>query len=130
MGRISKQDFYEVFLQTPGHSFRPKFTVLSHPGQDYVGGDDFFADDSKLVNEFDLNDISILAPGPEVIESKYDALRQSGLACVLGQALGIGRYVVHDPMYPNHLGCFRIGCVRIIDNQDETFGAVGDTLPR
>jgi len=33
-------------------------------------------------------------------------------------------------MYPNHLGCFRIGRVRIIDNQDETFSAVGDTLPR
>jgi hypothetical protein len=32
-------------------------------------------------------------------------------------------------MYPNHLGCFRIGRVRIIDNQDETFSAIGDTLP-
>ena len=33
-------------------------------------------------------------------------------------------------MYPNHLGCFRIGRVGIIDNQDETFSAVGDTLLR
>jgi hypothetical protein len=54
-----------LFLQRPGHSFRPKFTVLSHPGHDYVGGDDFFADDSKLVKEFDLHDIDILAPGPQ-----------------------------------------------------------------
>jgi Z1 domain len=54
-----------LFLQSPGHSFRPKFTVLSHPGHDYVGGEDFFADDSKLVIEFDLNDIAILAPGPQ-----------------------------------------------------------------
>lgn len=54
-----------LFLQSPGHSFRPKFTVLSHPGHDYVGGEDFFADDLKLVREFDLNDISILAPGPQ-----------------------------------------------------------------
>src|SRR5205085_7227662 len=54
-----------LFLQRPGHSFRPKFTVLSHPGHDYVGGNDFFADGSKLVREFDLNDISILAPGPQ-----------------------------------------------------------------
>jgi len=52
-----------LFLQTPGHSFRPKFTVLSHPGHDYVGGTDFFADGSTLVEEFDLNDITILAPG-------------------------------------------------------------------
>jgi hypothetical protein len=54
-----------LFLQSPGHSFRPKFTVLSHPGHDYVGGDDFFGENSKLVKEFDLNDIAIIAPGPQ-----------------------------------------------------------------
>jgi len=54
-----------LFLQTPGHDFRPKFTVLSHPGSDYVGGDDFFGDESQLVREFDLNDIAVLAPGPQ-----------------------------------------------------------------
>jgi hypothetical protein len=54
-----------LFLQTPGHDFRPKFTVLSHPGSDYVGGDDFFGDTSELVREFDLNHITILAPGPQ-----------------------------------------------------------------
>ena len=52
-----------LFLQTPGHDFRPKFTVLSHPGADYVGGEDFFGDSSPLVREFDLNDITALAPG-------------------------------------------------------------------
>ena len=51
-----------LFLQTQGHEFRPKFTVLSHPGSDYVGGDDFFGDDSNLVREFDLNDIAVLCP--------------------------------------------------------------------
>src|SRR6516162_3260010 len=66
----------------------------------------------------------------EIVKPKQGALRQPCLACVLGQALGIGRYVVDDPMYPNHLGCFRIGRVRIIDNQNETFSAVGGTLPR
>lgn len=54
-----------LFLQTPEHDFRPKFTVLSHPGSDYVGGDDFFGDHSKLVKEFDLEDITVLAPGPQ-----------------------------------------------------------------
>jgi hypothetical protein len=54
-----------LFLQTPGHDFRPKFTVLSHPGSDYVGGEDFFGDQSNLVREFDLNDITVLAPGPQ-----------------------------------------------------------------
>jgi hypothetical protein len=56
-----------LFLQTPGHEFRPKFTVLSHPGSDYVGGGDFFGDDSDLVREFDLNDIAILAPGAQPV---------------------------------------------------------------
>jgi hypothetical protein len=54
-----------LFLQSQSHSFRPKFTVLSHPGHDYVGGNDFFAENTKLVKEFELNDITILAPGPQ-----------------------------------------------------------------
>ncbi len=54
-----------LFLQTPTHDFRPKFTVLSHPGSDYVGGNDFFGDDTNLVREFDINDIAVLAPGPQ-----------------------------------------------------------------
>jgi Z1 domain len=54
-----------LFLQTPKHDFRPKFTVLSHPGFDYVGGDDFFGDNSKLVKEFDLNDIHALSAGSQ-----------------------------------------------------------------
>jgi hypothetical protein len=52
-----------LFLQTPGHDFRPEFTVLSHPGSEYVGGNDFFGDNSKLVREFPMNDIIALAPG-------------------------------------------------------------------
>jgi len=54
-----------LFLQTPGHDFRPKFTVLSHPGAGYVGGEEFFGETSQLVREFDLNDITTLAPGAQ-----------------------------------------------------------------
>lgn len=54
-----------LFLQQEGHDFRPKFTVLSHPGKDYVGGDDFFGEASAPVREFPLNDIAILAPGAQ-----------------------------------------------------------------
>ncbi|MEK6375343.1 MAG: Z1 domain-containing protein [Acidobacteriota bacterium] len=52
-----------LFLQTPGHDFRPQFTVLSYPGAGYVGGDDFFGDGSNLVREFPLNDIATLTAG-------------------------------------------------------------------
>ncbi|MGO4259751.1 Z1 domain-containing protein [Lysobacter sp. TAB13] len=54
-----------LFLQPEHHSFRPKFTVLSHPGADYVGGDDFFSDTSSLVKEFPIADITSLAPGSQ-----------------------------------------------------------------
>ncbi len=52
-----------LFLQTPKHDFRHKFTVLSHPGRGYVGGDDFFCDGSTLVSEFELSDIDDLITG-------------------------------------------------------------------
>jgi hypothetical protein len=54
-----------LFLQTPTHDFRPKFTVLSHPGSGYVGGEEFFGDRSTLVREFNMSDITALAPGPQ-----------------------------------------------------------------
>lgn len=54
-----------LFLQASEHRFRPKFTVLSHPGRDYIGGEEFFSDESALVREFDLNDITVLAPGAQ-----------------------------------------------------------------
>lgn len=52
-----------LFLQTPEHDFRPQFTVLSHPGAAYVGGNDFFGAGADLVREFDINDISALTAG-------------------------------------------------------------------
>lgn len=53
-----------LFLQEGTHAFRPKFTVLSHPGRDYVGGDDFFLDNGDdLVREFPLTDLTALSAG-------------------------------------------------------------------
>ena len=52
-----------LFLQTSEHDFRPNFTVLSHPGSGYVGGEDFFGDGTNLVREFNLHDIETLVPG-------------------------------------------------------------------
>jgi hypothetical protein len=54
-----------LFLQAPGHDFRPAFTVLSHPGKEYVGGEDFFGEGSKLVREFDIQDIEAMLPGSQ-----------------------------------------------------------------
>ncbi len=55
-----------LFLQEGTHAFRPKFTVLSHPGGDYVGGDDFFSQGSaNLVREFPLADLTALSAGTQ-----------------------------------------------------------------
>ncbi len=54
-----------LFLQTPGHRFRPAFTVLSHPGADYVGGNDFFSPGSELIRTINAQDIVSLAPGSQ-----------------------------------------------------------------
>lgn len=70
-----------LFLQEGGHAFRPKFTVLSHPGSDYVGGDDFFLHGmNNLVREFPLSDLMTLsvgmqpAPGNQIPASLLAAL--------------------------------------------------------
>lgn len=55
-----------LFLQEGKHAFRPKFTVLSHPGGDYVGGDDFFSKHGiDLVREFPLTDLTTLSAGSQ-----------------------------------------------------------------
>ena len=69
-----------LFLQQRGHAFRPKFTVLSRPGADYIGGDEFFGPGSQLVREFDINDIGALSaagqpnPGLEIPKSLLASL--------------------------------------------------------
>jgi hypothetical protein len=50
-----------LFLQAQSHELRPKFTVLSHPGSDYVGGDDFFGEDTHLIRQFDIQELAQLS---------------------------------------------------------------------
>lgn len=55
-----------LFLQDGKHAFRPKFTVLSHPGSDYVGGEDFFLrGGDELVREFPLTELTMLSAGSQ-----------------------------------------------------------------
>jgi Z1 domain len=52
-----------LFLQAQDHHLRPKFTVLGYPGNDYVGGDDFFSNNSTLTRVFDIAELTTLAAG-------------------------------------------------------------------
>jgi hypothetical protein len=50
-----------LFLQRPGHPYRPSFTVLTEPGAGYVGGDEFFgAGSANLLRNVDINEIDLL----------------------------------------------------------------------
>jgi Z1 domain len=50
-----------LFLQRPGHRYRPSFTVLTEPGPGYVGGDEFFGEGSKnLLRDVDIDEIALL----------------------------------------------------------------------
>ena len=50
-----------LFLQRPGHRYRPTFTVLTEPGTGYVGGDAFFGSGSaNLLRSVDINEVAQL----------------------------------------------------------------------
>jgi hypothetical protein len=50
-----------LFLQTPGHRYRPSFTVLTEPGSGYVGGDAFFGPGSgHLLRTVDIGEVALL----------------------------------------------------------------------
>ena len=49
-----------LFLQRPDGFYRPSFTVLSEPGAGYVGGEEFFGQDSKLLRYVDLDEVEQL----------------------------------------------------------------------
>lgn len=50
-----------LFLQRPGHRYRPSFAVLTEPGTGYVGGDEFFgAGSANLLRNVDIDEITLL----------------------------------------------------------------------
>jgi len=50
-----------LFLQMPGHRYRPTFTVLTEPGSGYVGGDAFFGSGSAhLLRDVDIDEVALL----------------------------------------------------------------------
>lgn len=49
-----------LFLQRPDHEYRPSFTVLSTPGAGYVGGDQFFGINSRVLRNVSLEEVEEL----------------------------------------------------------------------
>jgi hypothetical protein len=49
-----------LFLQSPNHRYRPSFTLLSTPGPGYVGGEAFFGQNTRLIEDVDINEVNQL----------------------------------------------------------------------
>jgi len=47
-----------LFLQRPQHRYRPSFSIISEPGDGYVGGEAFFGSGrTRLLRDVDLNEV-------------------------------------------------------------------------
>ena len=68
-----------LFLQRPDGAYRPSFTVLSEPGPGYIGGDEFFCEDSTLLKYVDQEEVDELRAGHQPSPSKRipDGLRMA-----------------------------------------------------
>lgn len=87
-----------LFLQPTGHDFRPEFTELSHPGSEYVGGEDYFGSNSdRLIREFNLTDLAALVvgaqpnPGLEIPKSLLNALDTFMIAATFKRASDVSQ---------------------------------------
>ncbi|KFA92873.1 Z1 domain-containing protein [Archangium violaceum] len=77
-----------LFLQTLDDPCRPRFCVLSTPGEGYVGGREFFANESKIQREVDPSEFDELrsgqvpvGKGPVAPRGLRDALAAFLLGC-------------------------------------------------
>lgn len=77
-----------LFLQHPDHDYRPSFTVLTEPGDGYVGGDDFFAPKSPLLRPVDLHEVEQLRSTnqPDQTDTVPPGLRDALLTFFIGAA--------------------------------------------
>lgn len=77
-----------LFLQRPDHEYRPSFTVLTEPGEGYVGGDDFFAPNSPLLRSVDLHEVEQLRSShqPDQTDTVPTGLRDALLTFFVGAA--------------------------------------------
>lgn len=49
-----------LFLQRPDNRYRPAFTLLSEPGPGYVGGDQFFGPNARILRDVKLSEVDQL----------------------------------------------------------------------
>lgn len=75
-----------LFLQNEDGYYRPSFTVLSEPGHGYVGGEQFFEPDSKLLRYVDLEEVEELSSGyqPKPNQKIPTGLKKALLSFLVG----------------------------------------------
>lgn len=77
-----------LFLQRPDGYYRPSFTVLSEPGEGYVGGEAFFGQNSKLLRLVSLDEVEDLKTQhqPQPVPRMPVGLRKAILSFLVGAA--------------------------------------------
>jgi hypothetical protein len=78
-----------LFLQRPDHRYRPSFTVITEPGDGYVGGDAFFGSGrDRLLRIVDLAEVNQLRASnqPSPIGAVPRGLRQALCTFLIGAA--------------------------------------------
>jgi hypothetical protein len=75
-----------LFLQVPDGLYRPSFTVLSEPGEAYVGGEVFFGPDQKLLRYVALEEVDELYAGfqPSPTQKIPEGLKRALLSFIVG----------------------------------------------
>jgi hypothetical protein len=80
-----------LFLQSPNHRYRPSFTVLSDPGEGYIGGNDFFGEKEhhNFLRDVNINEVNLLQstnqPSPTV--DVPEGLKKALIAFIVGATI-------------------------------------------
>ncbi|MCP4649612.1 MAG: hypothetical protein GY853_05975 [PVC group bacterium] len=121
-----------LFLQRPDHKYRPSFTVLSNPGDGYVGGATFFDDDQKVLRNVDLHEVdSLKATHQPTLQGKVPrGLRKALYVFLVGATVKIIRKEAEGYAFLCHvslsqkdhkyietlLGCFKEDLIKTLQD--------------
>jgi hypothetical protein len=75
-----------LFLQKPDHRYRPSFTVLSEPGEGYIGGEVFFSEDAVLLRDVNIEEVNQFqrTNQPSPIAEIPEGMKRAILAFLVG----------------------------------------------
>jgi hypothetical protein len=112
-----------LFLQRPDHPYRPSFTVMTTPGEGYVGGDRFFAPDSPLLASVELDEVDQLRSNYQPASARSasaeagipEGLRRALLTFLVGAAAQNQRHPAESFAFLCHVSHAKIDHKHVVD---------------